>query len=229
MNSRLVCPILLACLACKLAYGAQINGPDEVESKSPKWYSIEGLSATESVAWFPSEVLQAGPPHIQENSALFWSANPGPYTINAIVIDWDQRSLYPLTKTVRVVGGGPVPPDPPNPDPPNPDPPKPDPPPKGQRSIVVIEESSQRSREFANLLQDLHQLQEYCRTNKHRYTMADRHDPNPTIQAFARHAQQVNVLPCLFIGPYQGGEALYVGPVPTDVDKLIRLIQKYGG
>ena len=217
----------------------EIVGKDEIRVGNLTWYTVRGLSATSSIAWFPSPHIQAGPPHIQDGHALFFSKHVGEYTISAFVVDWEAKTLFPLSKTVRVSGEGPAPPDPPippdpnppiPPDPPDPDPPDPDPPiPKGNRYIVISEESSQRTREFVNLLQQIHVFREYCETNKHIYLLADQDSNSPAVRPYAQAAQTDNVLPCLFIVPGKGGKLLYKGSVPTTVEELIQLVQKYGG
>ena len=111
-------------MAAGPAGAAVIDGPKEVAAGHPAWFQITGLASGASAAWFPSAHLQAGPPHLVECSALFWTQTPGSYTVNAIAVDWEAKRLTPLMATVQVVGDGPLPP--PDPDPPIP-PPTPDP------------------------------------------------------------------------------------------------------
>jgi len=118
---------------------ATIDGPKEVQAGHPAWFQIMDLATGASAAWFPSAYLQAGPPHMVDGSALFWTVIPGTYTVNAIAVDWAAKRLTPLMAVVQVVGSEPTPPPDPDPNPPGPDP---QPPPNQKWQVVIVFESA---------------------------------------------------------------------------------------
>lgn len=114
---------LIAFLAITAARGddPRIVGPtDSVEARSVSWVTLEGLGPNDTATFFPSEQLQAGPPHIVPQHALFWSDREGKFQVQAIVVsvDWQTRqiSLTPLTYSITV-GSNPDPGPDPGPDP----------------------------------------------------------------------------------------------------------------
>jgi len=116
------------------AHAASIDGPKTVQPGHPAWFQITDLATEATAAWFPSPCLQAGPPHITEGSALFWTVTPGTYEVNAIaawLVDGKIR-LLPLTATVEVAGDAPDPPVPPDPPPP----------PNQKWQVVIVFESA---------------------------------------------------------------------------------------
>ncbi len=127
---------LLSLLLCFWSVAAsagdlKIVGPPEVEPGRPAWFEITGVEEGTTATFFPSDVLQTGPPHIVTLHGMFWTETPGIYTINAIAatttVDWEKKTvsttLTPLSYRVEV--GTPEPE--PDPDPqPDPDPPPPD-------------------------------------------------------------------------------------------------------
>ena len=96
---------LLAVLCTALPCCAlEISGPDEVDLKTPAWYSLDDVSEGVSVVWLPvtGADLQTGAPHICDGHALFWASSKGQYPIHAIVVDFDARTVKQITKVVSV-------------------------------------------------------------------------------------------------------------------------------
>lgn len=131
--------LLIWLLAAAPALGADptIVGPvGPVPLKSVSWVSLEGLAAGCTATFFPSEQLTVGPPHLQPGHGIFWSDKVGKFSISAVVVDWEARTLTPLTYTITVGTS-------PDPDPgPDPDPdPEPDPQPGRRWQIMFFQES----------------------------------------------------------------------------------------
>lgn len=127
--------VLLVCLlvaAHAPAADPTIVGPvGPVGVKSVSWVSLEGLTAGCTATFFPSEQLTVGPPHIQPGHGLFWSDKVGKFTVSAVVVDWEARTLTPLTYSITVGTA------------PDPDPdPDPDPQPNRRWQIMLFHESA---------------------------------------------------------------------------------------
>lgn len=126
MRLRIIAYAAIVWLAASVAYGqidfaqpgasAQIVGPSEVTTGVPAWYEVSGLDGL-SVVFFPSPVLQTDSARIVAGHALFWADTPGVYDLSAIVVDWKEQQLWPLTCRIMVSGGEPEPDPEPDPDP----------------------------------------------------------------------------------------------------------------
>ena len=114
-----------------------IAGPDETPAGKPAWYAVTGISSSASAAFMPTALLDTAPSRVVQGNALFWVATPGEYVLTAIVVDWDARTFVPLSKQITVVGV-------PNP---NPQPtPEPDPQPvPGERFVLIVSETKDRT------------------------------------------------------------------------------------
>lgn len=114
-----------------------IAGPDETPAGKPAWFAVTGISGTASAAFLPTALLDTDPSRVVQGNALFWVAEPGEYVLTAIVVDWDARTFVPLSKQITVVGV-------PNP---NPQPtPEPDPQPvPGERFVLIVSETKDRT------------------------------------------------------------------------------------
>jgi len=121
-----------------------IAGPDETPAGKPAWYAVTGISGTASAAFLPTALLDTDPSRVVQGNALFWVAQPGEYVLTAIVVDWDAKRFTPLSKQVTVTGDKPNPPVPPVP-----------PPTPGERFVLIVSETLDRTPEEAATLATL--------------------------------------------------------------------------
>ena len=121
-----------------------IAGPDETPAGKPAWFAVTGISGTASAAFLPTALLDTDPSRVVEGNALFWVAAPGEYVLTAIVVDWDAKRFTPLSKQVTVTGDKPNPPVPPVP-----------PPVPGERFVLIVSETKDRTPQEAATLATL--------------------------------------------------------------------------
>jgi len=122
-----------------------IAGPDETPAGKPAWFSVTGVSGSTSAAFLPTALLDTDPSRVVAGNALFWVAQPGEYVLTAIVVDWDAKRFTPLSKQVTVTGDKPNPPVPPVPPVPVP----------GERFVLIVSETKDRTPEEAATLATL--------------------------------------------------------------------------
>jgi len=122
----------------------EITGPDEVAAGKPAWFSVAGVSSGASAAFMPTALLDTSPSRVVAGNALFWVASPGEYVLTAIVVDWDAKRFTPLSKQVTVTGDKPNPPVPPVP-----------PPTPGDRFVLIVSETKDRTPQEAATLATL--------------------------------------------------------------------------
>ena len=122
----------------------EITGPDEVAAGKPAWFSVAGVSSGASAAFMPTALLDTSPSRVVAGNALFWVAAPGEYVLTAIVVDWDAKRFTPLSKQVTVTGDKPNPPVPPTP-----------PPVPGERFVLIVSETKDRTPQEAATLATL--------------------------------------------------------------------------
>jgi hypothetical protein len=123
----------------------EIAGPDEIPAGKPAWFSVTGVSGSASAAFMPTALLDTSPSRVVSGNALFWVSEPGTYVLTAIVVDWDAKKFTPLSKQVTVTG---------EPDPNPPVPPVP-PPIPGERFVLIVSETKDRTPEEAATLATL--------------------------------------------------------------------------
>ena len=123
----------------------EITGPDSIPAGKPAWFSVAGVSGSASAAFLPTALLDTSPSRVVAGNALFWVAEPGEYVLTAIVVDWDAKRFTPLSKQVTVTG---------EPDPNPPVPPTPTPTP-GDRFVLIVSETKDRTPEEAATLATL--------------------------------------------------------------------------
>ena len=123
----------------------EIAGPDEIPAGKPAWFSVIGVSGSASAAFMPTALLDTSPSRVVAGNALFWVASPGEYVLTAIVVDWDAHTFVPLSKQVTVTGDKPNPPIPPVPPVPVP----------GERFVLIVSETKDRTPEEATTLATL--------------------------------------------------------------------------
>jgi hypothetical protein len=93
----------------------------------------------------PTALLDTDPSRVVAGNALFWVSEPGTYVLTAIVVDWDAKKFTPLSKQVTVTG---------EPDPNPPVPPTPTPTP-GERFVLIVSETKDRTPQEAATLATL--------------------------------------------------------------------------
>lgn len=216
--------LAVALVAAAAAIGQTIEGPDEVTAGRPAWYQLSELGEGQTATFIPSPEIEAGPPHVRDGHALFWSDEPGSYTVVAIVstltIDWDAHT-HDLqwsfaTKVVRVTGEGP-----------DPDPPPP--PPPGKRYLTVIYEQAERTPKLANLLS---RLRLDLVGTQHELAIFDRHAQGPIVPSYLSHLEDPADLPALFIGRRNASgmaDVLFAGKLPATAEAVMALVKQYGG
>ena len=123
----------------------EITGPDEVAAGKPAWFSVAGVSSGASAAFMPTALLDTSPSRVVAGNALFWVAEPGEYVLTAIVVDWEAKKFTPLSKSVTVTGA-------PSPNPPVPPVPPPVP---GERFVLIVSETKDRTPQEAATLATL--------------------------------------------------------------------------
>jgi hypothetical protein len=122
----------------------EIAGPDEVAAGKPAWFAVTGVSGSASAAFMPTALLDTSPSRVMAGNALFWVAEPGTYVLTAIVVDWDAKRFTPLSKQITVTGDKPNPPVPPTPTPT-----------PGERFVLIVSETKDRTPEEAATLATL--------------------------------------------------------------------------
>ena len=221
MQKRILPCLLAAVLSAGSLLALEIEGPERVELKSPAWYSVSGSTDGLSVVWLPLQgaELQSGPPHIRDGHALFWAAEEGTYQVNAIAVNFEARSVELLTRVV-VVGGGEPGPDPPPPPPPGP---------VKDLTILVVEESSERTAEQFKTL-SYSPLLKWLETNGHRLRIVDKDVMDETSGVppdLAPWLSRVGALPYVFCLDDKK-RILNQGGLPTTGAKLLELAKKHG-
>ena len=136
-------PVIAASIAADTT--PTIAGPDETPAGKPAWYAVTGVSGTASAAFLPTALLDTDPSRVVAGNALFWVAEPGTYVLTAIVVDWDAKRFTPLSTQITVTGDKPNPPVPPVPPTPVP----------GERFVLIVSETRDRTPEEAATLATL--------------------------------------------------------------------------
>jgi len=201
--------------------GAEIVGPETVEPGAPAWYAVADAPAGSSAVFLPSLELEAGPPHLLDGHALFWTRTPGRYVIHAIVVDWDAKRIVPLAQSIVV---GPEPGPDPNPEPdPNPDP-DPIPPVVQFLWSFIVEESSERTAATAAIMTSP-EVRSLFRPEHFRVVDQD----NRTNKALAEWIDKVpngSALPYWFLTT-ETGRIVHQGSLPQSVDDVVAVVKKY--
>ena len=93
----------------------RIEGPAEVRTSRPAWYTIVNVPSGAAAGFMPHRLLDTAAPRIGAGWAHFWTDQPGDYTLNALVIDWEKHTWVAISTTVTVAGTAPDPDPPPDP------------------------------------------------------------------------------------------------------------------
>lgn len=136
-------PAIAASIAADMV--PEITGPDSIPAGKPAWFSVTGVSGSASAAFMPTALLDTSPSRVVAGNALFWVGEPGTYVLTAIVVDWDAKRFTPLSKQITVTGDKPNPPVPPVPPVPVP----------GDRFVLIVSETKDRTPEEAATLATL--------------------------------------------------------------------------
>jgi hypothetical protein len=123
-----------------------ITGPDEIPAGKPAWYAVTGVPSNSSAAFLPTACLDSDPSRVVEGNALFWVATPGEYVLPGVVVNWETKRLIPLSKKITVIGKDP------SPNPPVPPTPPPTP---GERFVLIVSETKDRTPQEAATLATL--------------------------------------------------------------------------
>lgn len=124
-----------------------ITGPDEIPAGKPAWYAVTGVPSNSSAAFLPTACLDSDPSRVVEGNALFWVATPGEYVLPGVVVNWETKRLIPLSKKITVIGKDPSPNPPVPPVPPTPVP--------GERFVLIVSETRDRTPQEAATLATL--------------------------------------------------------------------------
>ena len=185
--------------------------------------------------------------------AVYCAPAPGgelvPSRLDRVILVWDGR--YHEVSITVVQGTGqlvffvdgatpppaPTPPVPPTPQPPTPFPPTPSVPPvpPGKlTTVVIIEESADRTPETARMLVDA-KLLTWREMRKPAWHMVDKDvvdstgKPPAKLRAYLDLAAKAKELPCLFLDSDSDGAngVLFSGSLPSSADKLMELLNAY--
>ena len=124
----------------------EITGPDEIPAGKPAWFAVTGVPSNSSAAFLPTACLDSDPSRVVEGNALFWVATPGEYVLPGVVVNWETKRLIPLSKKITVIGKDPSP---------NPPVPPVPPPVPGERFVLIVSETKDRTPQEAATLATL--------------------------------------------------------------------------
>jgi len=204
----------LAILALgSLLWAGEIVGPERVESY--KLIDCEVSGDWEAAIWEIEGPHAADIRTAENGMKVTWVAPPGTYTVRCVLVHFENKRL--AQEKLEVVIGTPDP---------DPDPIPPPPPEPGKRWIIIIEESSERTPQFASMLVDAQNVwRGYVKSSGHQFRLWDK-DVVPRDGASWRDKAQG--VPTLFIADTDG-RILYQGDPPTSSAQMLALIKEYGG
>lgn len=196
-----------------------ISGPEEVAAGSPAWFTIEGVGSGVSGAFMPTAMLDTTPGRVVPGNALFWTVRPGEYFLTAVVVDWNAKTFIPLSKQVTVKGT-----TPPNP----PEPPVPPIPVPGERFVLIISETQDRTPEEAVVLA---QLREYLRTTNVKWRIMDPSTDAAWLQPQLKKLEEKGVKGSALMvyvpsTDTSAGVYLAVDPLPQGAKEAINIIKE---
>lgn len=191
-----------------------IDGPDKVDAGKPAWFSVSGIPDGASVAFLPTPLLDVTPSRIVAGNAMFWVGKSGEYTITALVVDWSAKTFVPIVKQITVGQvNPPIPPVPPVP---------------GDRWVIVVSESKDRTPQEAALLASVRRWLDQQKLN---YRILD-----PTTEATWAAPYKAEIerrrlsLPVLAVvvpsSQSSDGAYLAVRPLPQTSAEAIKIIQE---
>lgn len=218
--------LVLFLLAALVASGAEIEGPDTVETGKPAWFSLKTDPGERAFYLpLPGAPIDTNPKHIATGSALFWTNTPGTYSIIAICgKSWDSASA--ISKVVIVAGEAPNPPNPPDPPGPNPG---------GKQQVVIFYETFQLDNLPRGQQVLLKSLEFRKKLKAAEHNLLGIYDINilgsggtipKVLEPYVQAAGDKNV-PCICIAPIEGG-TIKCYDLPADSAATLELIRNGG-
>jgi len=198
-----------------LLWAGEIVGPEQVDPYKLIDCSVSG--DWEAAIW-EIEGPHAADMRTGENGMkVTWVAPPGKYIVRCVLVHFENKRLS--QEKLEVVIGTPEPEPDPNPIPP----PPPEP---GKRWVIVIEESSERTPQFASVVVDARNVwRGYVKSSGHQFRLWDK-DVVPADGVSYR--ERCKTFPTMFIADTEG-TILYEGEPPTSSAQMLALIKEYGG
>lgn len=194
-------------------FAGDIVGPEKVDP-----YKLIDCSVTgnwEAAIWEIEGPYTADMRTSQNGMVVTWVAPPGRYTVRCVLVHFELKKLA-QEKLVVTIGV-------PEPDP-NPIPPPP--PVPGKRWVIIIEESSQRSPQFASVLVDAQNVwRPYVESKGHKFRLWDKDFVPPDGASWLLECEKV---PTMFIAD-EKGTILFEGTTPNSAAEMLALIKEYGG
>lgn len=139
-----------------------------------------------------------------------------------LIVDWNYGQNQLVEHRVQA-GPGPDPPIPPTPDPPVP---------PGEKWVIVVEESKDRTLAIGDLMSD-RPFHAYLESKNHKWRLVDKDDKTaewlPSYQKIL--AQQGIALPALIIADRSsdGDVEPYVCPLPKTAAEVLEVLKEHGG
>lgn len=211
----------------------EVVGPTEYLAGSMVTLNAEGTAA--KFVWGPdADLVEQNNVHIDSDgkTLVFTSPVAGKFTFSLAGVD-AAGFITVRQHTVAIIA--PSPPGP-TPDPPNPVPPVPPPPAPGQITVLIVEETEERTPAMA-LLQGSTKLREYlnshCEKGDKGRPMWLWTDDDAEFKNAHKVWQDAMKLPRQSV-PWlivlaKGGATLHSGPLPAKTDAVLATLKKYGG
>jgi len=222
-------------LAVAQVAGAQVEivVPDEkIEAQRTYLFQVQGIDnaalARTTLTVKPDGAAAAMGVTGWDGSQYIWfvGSKAGPCCV-IVGVGPESPGKPDIAAVVIAVGGEPDP----EPEPePNPDPPPPPPPDEALWGAVIIEETGERTPEFAQTILD-ESLSSYLTSSGLSLRVADqdvtdeRGETPEDLEPY-KEAAEGEELPIIFVMGVHGAE-LFKGPVPSSADKLIALLKQY--
>lgn len=189
------------------------------------------VTSTEPGGWLiigePFRIVQ---PHaiLEAGKVCVFQSNPGKYGV--VLIRQVDGIIQTEVVTVEIRG------PPPGPEP-DPDPPPPPPPTPGERWLLIIEETGERTPQMFLLL---NQIRQDSSIAKHHLRIFDKdgkdenNQPNARLQAYVKQIPADAKLPVLFIVQREAdgserGRVLWKGELPTTLEAVLKILKDNGG
>jgi len=225
--SSVLC-LLLLCVGVVVAPAQILEVPvDPVEPGEFVTIPVSGLTDTEIsravLDWEPHDGVQVIPVKTWGGQAMiFFKAPSQAASKYALILAWPLSATEVGYEKAYVVVEGENGPDP-QPDPePDPDP---EPGPLAKMSLIVVEETRDRTPQQAQILLDP-TLRTWLKNNGHQIHLIDKDQPAEGLKDWI--ALTDNVLPHLFIVDSGGGKPVWDGPLPTTQEAMRELCKEWG-
>lgn len=206
--------------------------PHKVVAGWPSQFRVDGLAADELGRVSIKVAPQSCYIELQSKRSGQWlwfePVVNGRHVLSVVIDGAGYHELF----TVEVGGDGPIPPPPPPP-----------PPVTGEKIVIVIEESADRTQEMGAVLAS-ETLRDYLKSNKHSLRIVDKDDQTadwlPTYLVILQARPNESPprpeikLPALIIAdrPVDGGDeskVRFVGAFPATAEAVIEVVKEAGG